>query len=320
MSQSATLDGWQVEIEAAIAALKDRVRRTPLLPSRSMGSDLFLKAENLQVSGSFKYRPALNAILASGDAAKERGVVAASSGNFALGVAIAAQQEGVAATLVAMPSASAFKVARVEELGAKVVRCDDSYEARQPMVDQIMATTGAVELSPHSFRETIAGGATTGLEILDESPDIERILVPTSGGGLLAGISLAVALRGSAAEVIGVQSTGNPAFALSLAARDRQVHPKARTVADGLVATTPGDLPFQIALQYVSDVVTVPDTEILEMLRRLALEESLVVEPSGAAAMAAWAYHERFFSSGQSTACVLTGGNVAPSDWASWIR
>lgn len=320
MSDRTSINTWRDEIKSAQNALKGRARHTPLLPSQSIGSSLFFKTENLQVSGSFKYRPALNAILSCGELARERGVVAASSGNFALGVALAAQQEGVAATLVAMPSVSAFKTRRVKDLGATIVRCEDSYQARQPKVDEIVAATGAVELSAHSFRETIAGGATVGLEILDDLPGVKRILVPTSGGGLLSGISLAVALRDVEVEVIGVQSLGNPAFALSLAARERQIHPKARTVADGLIATTPGDLPFKIALERVTDVVTVPDEDILRALRRLALEESLVVEPSGAAAVAAWLYHERFYGSDSQTACVLTGGNIAPENWASWVR
>lgn len=320
MSALAGLEDWRAEVDSARSRLAGHATRTPAVQSQSLSRGLLFKAENLQVSGSFKFRPAFNSIAANLDAARKCGVVAASSGNFALGVAVAAEQLGVKATLVMMPSASAFKRGNVLERGARVVDCLDLYSARQEKVDEVMASTGALELSPHSFRETIAGGATVGVEILEDVPDVKRILVPTSGGGLLAGISIAVALAGASVEVVGVQSEGNPAFAVSLASGERHTMDPAQTIADGLVATIPGDLPFEIAKRWVTGVVTVPDIEIIAALRLLAMEESLVVEPSGAAAVAAYRTLPRFSDRSVPTVCVLTGGNMAVGDWQRLIR
>ncbi len=298
---------------AARARLARRVRRTPLLFSSDLSAfcerPVYLKCENVQQTGAFKYRGALNALLAREDEARRHGVVASSSGNFAMAAAWAARELSIAATLVMMPDAAKVKVDACRRWGADVVFCEGRYEARQEVVDRIRRETGALALHPHDAVETIAGNATLAAEILDDLPDTADVVVPVSGGGLLGGIGAGLLFAGSSARVHGVQPAGNTAFARAFESGRRGVGPAPRTICDGLTATRPGKLGFALAQEVVADIVTVPEEEILPAVKRLALRDHLVVEPSGAVGVAA-AVSGRFAPASGPLVLVLSGGNI----------
>ena len=309
------INRWRREVDEARERLAGRLALTPLLESPRLQSRLgfavSLKAENLQITGSFKFRPALNGILAAKDELSDGGVVASSSGNFAAAVAAAASLVETPATIVMLPSSSPYKIERTRGFGARVAFCEDNYAARQELVDRLRDETGAVELHPHSSVDTIAGDATLGDEILAACPDVGSVICPASGGGLLGGCALALRLAGSEAGVYGVQPQGNPALARSLELGRRWTTPEVDTIADGIQAACPGELGFDLARELVEDVVTVTDDEIVDAMRWLAFEEKLTVEPAGAAALAAL-MSGRLPDLKPPVVVVISGGNVEP--------
>lgn len=304
---------WARHVERARARLHD-VPVTPLLPCDALGelvgAPAALKAECLQRTGSFKYRPALNGVRALDAEQRRRGVVTSSSGNFAAAVARAARDEGVAATIVMTPSTDDYKIERTRKLGAEVVICENRYDARQETVDDIRERTGAVELHPHSSIETVAGDATVGLEILAAAPGTGTIVAPASGGGLLGGCALAVHLAGSSARVHGVQPDGNPALVRSWERGTRVRTDRVGTIADGLQAAMPGEHGFALARTHVHGAATVPDAAIVAAMRFCFEHAKLVVEPAGATALAAL-LSGRIEVTGP-VVVVISGGNVAP--------
>lgn len=285
--------------------------RTPVVPSRTR-EGLWFKAENLQVTGSFKIRTAVNQLMGLPFAARERGIVTSSSGNFAQGVACAAARLGISAVVVMMRSSNSLKVERTRAWGADVVFCEDRFEARAATVDRIVADEGRIPVHPYNHPLGVWGNATLGSELLSQLPRIEHVIVPISGGGLLAGILCAAALSLSKhrVRVWGVQPEGSNATYLSF--REGRVLriPKASTMADGLMVTEPGSLTFPLIQRYAAGVVTVREESIARATRLLLLEEKLVVEPSGAVSLAA-VLEGHVPEAG--TACVLSGGNISPN-------
>ena len=282
------------DVEVAAARISGVVRRTPLL-STSWGrreSPLHLKAECLQVGGSFKARGATNAITALNDEERARGVITHSSGNHAQGVARAARDLGVQATIVMPHQSPAVKRAATEALGAEVVLVDIAERAAE--VDRIRARTGAVFVPPFDDLRVIAGQGTVGLEIVEDLPEPASVFVPVSGGGLISGIAVAVKARWPSARVIGVE----PELAGDLAegfARGERVTwdtgRTGRTIADGLRVTAVGELNWRHITALVDDVVTVSEDQIADALRRIVLDSKLVAEPSGAVAAAGYLAH-----------------------------
>ncbi|HXK58498.1 MAG TPA: threonine/serine dehydratase [Acidobacteriota bacterium] len=295
-------------IDETRALLASRIRLTPVLPT-SFDSQVWLKAENLQLTGSFKVRTAFSQLLRLPDESRAKGVVTSSSGNFALATAYAGRQLGISAKIVMMKSSNPIKVERTIRWGGEVVLCDDRFEARAEMVAKIAQTEGRIEIAPYDHVFAVLGSTTLGAEIVEQAPQVENLVVPISGGGLISGAAAAVKLLKPAVRIWGVQPLGSNATYLSFQARDYRSIEKARTVAEGLCVTRPGAVTFPLILKYVDEVVTVSEIAILEAVRFLHEEDRLVVEPSGAVTLAALMEGK---IPKQNTVLVLSGGNVAP--------
>lgn len=302
------------EITAAAARIAGRVRRTPVVPT-SLGTSaapLLLKAENLQVTGSFKARGASNAVALLGAEARARGVVTHSSGNHAQALARAAREAGIRATIVMPRETPDVKRLATLQHGARVELV--ALSERASRVEQIRAETGAVLVSPFDNVDIIAGQGTIGVEIVEDVPGLASVWVPVSGGGLISGVAAAVKALAPHVRVIGVE----PELAGDLAegfARGERVTWSAertgRTIADGLRVQAVGVLNWPHITAYVDDVVTVSEDAIRSALRHVVLGCKLVCEPSGAVSIAGFLEHRALAGHGPAVA-VLSGGNVEP--------
>jgi threonine dehydratase len=294
--------------------LGDRIKVTPLLPSASLssitGTTLVLKAENLQRTGSFKVRGALNRLAALSGAERAKGVVAASAGNHGQAVAWAAQQLGVACTVVMPTAASVSKIAATRAYGASVTLDGDAFDDAMAAARRRCAETG--ELLVHAFDDSlvIAGQGTVGLELLEQVPEMDTLVVPIGGGGLAAGIALAVSERRPSVRLIGVQAAACAPW-LGLA-------PAGFTIADGIAVKQPGEMTRAILESRLAEVRPVSDQQLAEAILLLLERSKLLVEGAGAAAVAA------LLSAGKNlkgtTCAVLSGGNVDPSVLLSVVR
>lgn len=317
------------DITDAHRLLAGRIRRTPVLPvdvpAASDGTpglpELLLKAEHLQLLGSFKIRGALNAVASLPEEARGRGVVAFSSGNHGKAVAHAAGLYGIKATIVMPHTAPAVKIDGVRALGATVELV--SPERRDTYPYELVERTGAHLVHPFDSRQVIAGHGTLGTELLEQVPDVSAVLVPVSGGGLISGVAVAVKALSPEVPVIGVEPELASDAAESLRRGERVVWTTAdtyRTQADGLRATTLGDLPWAHIRHLVDDIVTVSEDDITRTLCCLARNGRQFVEPSGAVAPAALlcGRYRPPVGSGP-VAAVVSGGNADPALLASLL-
>lgn len=302
------------DIERARTLLAGVIRTTPLEPCRPLSATLagpaWLKCENLQRAGSFKVRGAYVRMARLTDAERERGVVAASAGNHAQGVALAARLTGTAATVYMPAGAPLPKVAATRGYGARVEMAghtvDEALVAAQEHADR----TGAVFIHPFDHPDVIAGQGTLGLEILEQCPDVASIVVGIGGGGLIAGVAAAVKAVRPQVRVIGVQAEGAAAFPPSLAAGQPVRLSSYRTIADGIAVGRPGDLTFAHVAKVVDEVVTVSDEDISRALLMLLERSKLVVEPAGGVSMAALL--AGVVTPPAPVVAVLSGGNIDP--------
>ena len=301
------------EIKGARNALPSVVRRTPILPLAPESCDighekLFLKAECLQVTGAYKVRAAFNVIRCLSEVERKRGIVLASSGNFAQAFAFAGAQLGVSIVVVMLDQTSSNKVLATQELGAEVVFCGRDALNRQPTVEAIAGDRGITSIDTWEYPPVIAGHGSIGLEIIEDAPEVEQILVPVSSGGVAAGIATAVKLSSPHIRIIGVQPEGANAYFLSRKAGKPVTLNHWDTIADGLSARFPGAYPFHHLQEYLDDVVLVSEKDIAASFRSLLYRGKLLVEPAGAVAAAA------FFSGkvdqDRTTVAAVTGGNV----------
>jgi len=275
---------------------------------------VWLKLETQQPTGSFKVRPALNGALCHAEAARRAGVLASSSGNFAQAVAYAARELGLDAQIVMMSSSSPYKVAATEALGAKVVLCGNSFEERWETTYRLQRESGRLLLHPYDSEETIAGDGTLGLELLEQLEGDFTVVVPVSGGGLIAGVASAIKVGRSTCRVIGVQPAANGALARSVeAGRPVSVGP-VQTIADALVASKLGDRTFEVIRERVDHVVNVTEEEIGRAVAELAEKQKVVVEPGGAVGVAALLAGK--IGGDGDVVCVASGGNVLPATLA----
>ena len=301
------------DIKGARNALPSVVRRTPILPLAPESCDighekLFLKAECLQVTGAYKVRAAFNVIRCLSEVERKRGIVLASSGNFAQAFAFAGAQLGVSVVVVMLDQTSSNKVLATQELGAEVVFCGRDALNRQPTVEAIAGDRGITSIDTWEYPPVIAGHGSIGLEIIEDAPEVEQILVPVSSGGVAAGIATAVKLSSPRIRIIGVQPEGANAYFLSRKAGKPVTLNRWDTIADGLSARFPGAYPFHHLQEYLDDVVLVSEKDIAASFRSLLYRGKLLVEPAGAVAAAA------FFSGkvdqDRTTVAAVTGGNV----------
>jgi threonine dehydratase len=303
---------------AKIAAAYDRIRpyllRTPLQSSRTLsrmtGAEIHLKCENLQKTGSFKARGALHRVLGLSAVERRRGVVAASAGNHAQGVAYAAAIAGARATVVMPQSAAISKVEATRGYGAEIVLAGADYAAAFVRAEEIARQRGAILVHAFDDPSVIAGQATVGLEILEDFPGVEVVVVPVGGGGLAAGIASAVGARKPAVRVIGAQAALASSLVPSLRARRRRRVVPAPTIADGLATSGIGALPWQILRRRLHRAVTVSEAEIATAILLLLERCKLVVEGAGATALAACLGPLRSTIAGKRVAVVLSGGNI----------
>ncbi|MCF7936216.1 MAG: pyridoxal-phosphate dependent enzyme [Synergistales bacterium] len=301
------------EIEAARERIGDAVHHTPLVQSATLSAwarcKLSLKAENLQKTGAFKIRGALNAVLSLSPKEGKRGVVTGSSGNHGQAVALAAALAGYPATVVMPEDASPAKAAAVEGYGAEVLYCGTSSKARIEKARERCAEQGMTFIHPYDDPRVMAGQGTVGLEIVDDLPDVETVLVPTGGGGLLSGTATAVRELCPSARVIGVEPEQSNSMYRSLQAGEPTPLEGIVSIADGLKTTVPGRNNFPVVRRYVDDIALVSEEAIAETLLRLLERCKLLVEPSGAVAVAALL--SGVVTGTGKTVAVLSGGNVA---------
>ncbi len=302
------------DIEAAAPLLAGVAIHTPVQGARwleeMVDGHVLLKCENLQRTGSFKIRGAYVRLARLSEAERARGVVAASAGNHAQGVALAAQMLGIRATVFMPEGAPIPKVNATRGYGADV-RFHGEYLTQALVAAQEFAEeSGAVFISPFDHGDVVAGQGTVGLEILEQAPDLEAVLVPTGGGGLLAGIALAVKAKRPDVRVIGVQAEEAAAYPESLRTGAPVGLERMMTMADGIAVARPGDIPFAVIQEQCDDIVTVSEESMSRALVMLLERAKMVVEPSGAAAVAAVMDHPSAFPT--PLVAVLSGGNVDP--------
>ncbi|MFC5748631.1 threonine ammonia-lyase [Actinomadura rugatobispora] len=304
------------EIEGAAERLAGMAVRTPLVPFPLSDPALLVKVESLQPIGAFKLRGAYATISALPERVRERGVVAHSSGNHAQAVAFAARAFGIRAVLVVPHTAPAVKVEACMALGAEIVYVEPTMEARTATAGKLADAHGFTLVPPFEDRRIIAGQGTVGLEIVRDRPDVEVVLVPVGGGGLISGVAAAVKRLRPEAKVIGVEpELAADARASVLAGRPVAWPPEdtARTVADALRAQRVGDLTFAHIREFVDGIVAVSEDEIRQAMRRLAREARLIAEPGGAVATAAYLFRGDELPPAHTYVSVLSGGNVEPA-------
>jgi len=301
------------DIQAAAARIRGIAHRTPVLTSRTFdglaGTSVFFKCENFQRGGAFKIRGASNFIYQIPKDQHQRGVVAFSSGNHAQAVAIAAASVGMTATIVMPTDAPKAKLAATREYGAKVIFYDRAKEDREAVGQRIAEELGATLVPPYDHRWTIAGQGTAALELLEEVPDLDAVVIPVGGGGLISGCSIASKALQPGIRIFGVEpEDGNDTY-LSVRAGQRIEIPAPQTIADGLRSSRPGTLTFPIVQKLVEDIVLVKDSEIREAMKFFITRMKIVVEASGAAPAAALLQHKLPKELAR-VGAVLSGGNV----------
>ena len=301
------------QIQRAAARLRGVSHRTPVITSRTLDervrASVYLKAEGLQRAGAFKFRGAYNAVSSLDPSALRRGVCTASSGNHAQALALAARLCGTSAVILMPQDAPAFKRAATEGYGAEVLTFDRYRDDREHLMGELAAQRGLALVHPYDDPLVIAGAGTTALELVEQAGEIDLLLVPVGGGGLIAGCATAVKSLLAPVRVIGVEPQAGDDVARSKAAGHRVRIAVMPTIADGQQASTPGALTWPIISELVDDVVTVSDSEIVVAMRLLFERLKVIAEPSGACALAAL-LAGKLDTSGQRIGVVLSGANI----------
>jgi threonine dehydratase len=315
------------DIEATRAAIAPWVIETPVVRwgGREMAARLgpdtqvWLKLELMQVAGSFKPRGSLNNLLGLDAAARKRGVTAVSAGNHAIAVAFAARELGASAKVVMPKTANPFRVARCRALGAEVVLMDDVGQAFAE-VKRIEAEEGKTFVHPFEGRATILGTATVGLELMRQLPELDAVVVPVGGGGLIAGVARAVKAIKPDCRIFGVEPEGAPTMTKSLAAGEPQAIDAVRTIADSLGAPHAAPMSFGLVQAHVEDVVLVDDDALRAALALLYAERKLAAEPASAASTAALLGPLKDRLAGQRVGLIVSGANIDIEGFAQHVR
>ncbi|HYS17713.1 MAG TPA: threonine ammonia-lyase [Candidatus Binatia bacterium] len=301
------------DIVAARQRLKGAIYETPCAYSQTLselsGVRCFVKLENLQMTGSFKERGAANLLLQLDPAERPRGVAAASAGNHGLAVAFHAARLGLAAVIVMPEWAPLIKVTSSRRHGAEVILAGANYDEAYGRAREIATERGLTFVHPFDDERVIAGQGTLGLELLEQRPDMDAVLVPVGGGGLIGGVALAIKAARPEVRVIGVQAETLPAMKQALETRTRTTLPPASTIADGIAVRQVGELTLALARRYLDDVVTVTEEELANAILLLLEIEKTVVEGAGAAPLAAL-LNRKLGLGGRNVVLVLSGGNI----------
>ncbi len=325
MDRAATAERLGLEdIRAAERRIREFVRETPVLPSgelsRRLGARVLLKAENLQLTGSFKVRGASNRIALLSEPERAAGVVAASAGNHAQGLAFAAARLGSVATAVMPAGASLAKVAAVRQYGGKVVQVAGGYDEASQAADELARREGMTVVHAFDDPDVVAGQGTLGLELAEQAPDIRLAVVPLGGGGLSTGTAIALKSLLPGVRVVAVQAEACAPYLASLAAHRPIGARSANTICDGIAVKEPGELTLPLVERWIDEVVTVSDDEVAEAMVLLLERSKLVVEGAGAVAVAALMQGKVKPASDGTVVAVLSGGNVDASLLAECIR
>ena len=312
---------WE-DIEKAQARLKGVAHRTPVLRSRQFdehaGAQVFFKAENLQRGGAFKFRGAYNKMKAETERGKVDAVVAFSSGNHAQAVALVSRLLGIRATVVMPTDAPQAKIDATRGYGAEVVLYDRATQSRDDLAEEICRERGAILVPPYDDELVMAGQATSAVELLEDVPDLDAVVVCVSGGGLISGWATAASHLRPGIEIYGVEPETADDFRQSLEAGQRLTVAENPTIADGLRVATPGKLTFPIVQDKVKEILLVSDAELIETLTWMLERMKVLVEPSGVAAAAAVRHRKADFS-GKRVGVVLSGGNIDLAKLAGYV-
>ena len=292
-------------------ALKGVIRKTDVIyaPKLRDGVDLYLKTENLQVTGSFKVRGAYYKMTRLSAEEKARGVIACSAGNHAQGVALAAKKNGIKAVICLPDGAPISKVEATKSYGAEVCLVegvyDDAYNKALALRDEM----GYTFIHPFNDEDVVAGQGTIALELIEQLPDLDAVIVPIGGGGLISGIAYTIKTVNPRVKVYGVQAAGAPSMKNAVERGALEELTSVSTIADGIAVKKPGDLTYEICSKYVDEIVTVSDDEISAAILALMEQHKLVTEGAGAVAVAA-AMFNKIDLKGKKAVCVLSGGNI----------
>ncbi len=311
------------DVRAAAQRIAGVAHRTPVVTSTTLdricGASVFVKCENLQRMGAFKFRGAYNRLVQLNDEERRRGVVAYSSGNHAQGVALAAQLLGIPATIVMPKDAPQAKLDATRGYGAEVVLYERSEENRAVIAQGIAQKRGATIVPPYDDERIVAGAGTAALELLEEVPSLDAIVAPVGGGGLLSGTALAAHDHDPKIEVWGVEPEAGDDVRQSLQRGERVVIDVPQTIADGLQTQSPGDVTFAVLREHAAGIATVSDRELIEAMRFVFERMKLVIEPSGAAAVAALMNGKIPNVAGKRAGAIISGGNVDRARYAQLL-
>jgi threonine dehydratase len=312
------------DIRLAHSRLHGIAVRTPLV--RCFTGDetaFYLKPESFQPIGSFKLRGAYNKIASIPEADRKRGVVSYSSGNHAQGVAYAARALGVKCVIVMPRSAPKVKMDASEALGAEIITVGAGSDERMKKAEELAEQHGYIIVPPYNDEQIIAGQGTVGLEIIHDLADVDLVLCPIGGGGLISGVATAIKLSGSRAKVIGVEpELANDAQQSFRAGHVVTIPPDraSSTLADGLRTQSIGPINFEHIRKYVDDVITITETEIRSAMRRIVTTARIVAEPSGAVTFAAWLFHRTQLPESSKAVAIVSGGNLEPELLAETLK
>ncbi|MBR7100738.1 MAG: threonine ammonia-lyase [Clostridia bacterium] len=291
--------------------LKNVIRKTDIIyaPKLKAGAQLYLKTENLQITGSFKVRGSYYKMSTLTEEEKSRGVIACSAGNHAQGVALSAQKNGIKAVICLPDGAPISKVEATKSYGAEVCLVEGVYDDAYKKALELRDEKGYTFIHPFNDEDVIAGQGTIALEVAEQIPDLDAIIVPIGGGGLISGVAYTMKMLNPKIKVYGVQAAGAPSMLNSV--RDSQIEElsSVSTIADGIAVKKPGDLTYEFCKKYVDEIVTVTDDEISAAILALMEQHKLVTEGAGAVAVAA-AMFGKVDIENKKTVCVLSGGNI----------
>ena len=295
----------------AKSALKGVIRKTDVIyaPKLCQGADLYLKTENLQVTGSFKVRGAYYKMTRLSDEEKARGVIACSAGNHAQGVALAAKKNGIKAVICLPDGAPISKVEATKSYGAEVCLVEGVYDDAYNKALSLRDEKGYTFIHPFNDEDVIAGQGTIALELIEQISDLDAVLVPIGGGGLISGIAYTIKTVNPRVKVYGVQASGAPSMKNAVEHGQIEGLDSVSTIADGIAVKKPGELTYEICSKYVDEIVTVSDDEIAAAILALMERYKLVTEGAGAVAVAAVMFG-KLPTAGKKTVCLLSGGNI----------